>query len=94
MMWNHDRSIIRKTFELGMKVLLYNSRLYLFPKRLRSCRIGPFILRTVYFHGAVDIADLKNGEILKVNGQRLKPFMELRDKYVEEILLEDPSYQD
>jgi hypothetical protein len=32
----HDKKILRKTFNVGQKVLLYNSRLYLFPGKLRS----------------------------------------------------------
>lgn len=32
----HDKKILRKTFELGQKVLLYNSKLHLFPGKLRS----------------------------------------------------------
>ena len=32
----HDRRILRKEFALGMKVLLYDSRLHLFPGKLRS----------------------------------------------------------
>ena len=91
---NLDKSILRKSFEPGMKVLLYNSRLHLFPGKLRSRWSGPFIVHTVYPHGAVEIENPKNGEIFKVNGQRLKPFLELKDKNIEEILLEDPIYQD
>ncbi|CAL9000295.1 unnamed protein product [Prunus brigantina] len=32
----HDKKILRKTFERGQKVLLFNSRLKLFPGKLRS----------------------------------------------------------
>jgi hypothetical protein len=32
----HDKNILRKTFTVGQQVLLYNSRLYLFPGKLRS----------------------------------------------------------
>ena len=32
----HDRHIRRKEFLLGQKVLLYDSRLHLFPGKLRS----------------------------------------------------------
>ena len=91
---SHDKSILRKSFEPGMKVLLYNSRLHLFPGKLRSRWSGTFIVRSVYFHGAVEIENPKNGDVFKVNGQRLKPFLELKDKNIEDILLEDPIYQD
>ena len=77
-----------------MKVLLYNSRLHLFPEKLRSRSTGPFIVRLVYFHGAMDIESPKSREIFKVNGQRPKAFLESRDKYIEETFLEDPVYQE
>jgi hypothetical protein len=32
----HDQSILRKSFEPGQKVLLYNSQLHLFPSKLKS----------------------------------------------------------
>jgi hypothetical protein len=32
----YDKKILRKTFNVGQKVLFYNSRLHLFPEKLRS----------------------------------------------------------
>jgi hypothetical protein len=32
----HDQSILRRSFEPGQKVILYNSRLHLFPSKLKS----------------------------------------------------------
>ena len=90
----HDKNILRKSFEPGQKVLLYNSCLHLFPGKLRSRWTGPFIVRTVYPHGAIEIENPKNGDLFKVNGQRLKPFLELEPPEVEEVLLDDPVYQD
>jgi hypothetical protein len=87
----HDQSILRKFFEPSQKVL-YNSRLHLFPGKLKSRWIGPFIIRTVFPHGAIEIEDPKNGNNFKVNGHKLKPFLELRSMEVEKTLLEDPSY--
>ena len=46
------------------------------------------------YHGAIEIENPKNGDMFKVNGQRLKPFLELEPPEVEEVLLEDPVYQD
>ncbi|CAL8988235.1 unnamed protein product, partial [Prunus brigantina] len=48
----HDKKILRKTFEKGQKVLLFNSRLKLFPGKLRSRWIGPFVITNVFDHGA------------------------------------------
>ena len=44
----HDQKILRKSFEPSQKVLLYNSRLHLFPKKLRSRWVGPFIVKNVF----------------------------------------------
>ena len=43
----------------------------------------------VSIHGAIEIEDLKNGSTLKVNGQWLKPFLELEIPEIEELPLED-----
>lgn len=87
----HDKNIVRKTFEPSQKVLLYNSRLHLFPGKLRSKWTGPFIVKTVYPHGAVEIENPSNGNIFKVNGQRLKPFFENFSRLEESITLHDPK---
>ena len=60
----------------GQKVLLYNSRLHLFPGKLKSRWTGLFVVKTVFPHGAVEISDTKNGNDFKVNDQRLKSFLE------------------
>jgi hypothetical protein len=88
----HDQNILRRSFEVGQKVLLYNSRLHLFPGKLKSRWTGPFLVRTVFTYGAIEIEDPKNGDTFKVNGQRLKPFLELKIPEIEEMPLEDPIY--
>ncbi|KAL5583455.1 hypothetical protein UlMin_015897 [Ulmus minor] len=40
----HDKHILKREFQVGQKVLLYNSRLRLFPGKLRSRWSGPFIV--------------------------------------------------
>jgi hypothetical protein len=88
----HDQSILRKFFEPGQKVFLYNSWLHLFPGKLNSRWTSSFIIRTVFSHRAIEIEDPKNGNTFKVNGQKLKPFLKLRSMEVEKTLLENPSY--
>ena len=73
---------------------MYDSRLRLFYGKLRSKWTEPFIVKHVYPHGAVDIENPQNGNIFKVNGQRLKPFVEMFNPEVDESLLEDPIYSD
>ena len=63
----HDKHIIRKTFIPGQKVLLYNSRLHLFSGKLKSRWTGPFVIKTVFLHSAVEINDPKNENDFKVN---------------------------
>ena len=87
----HDRHIIRKAFVPGQKVLLYNSRLHLFSGKLKSRWTGPFIVKTVFSHGVVEISDTKNGNDFKVNSQRLKPF--LKSVLVNETAIFDPVYR-
>ncbi|KAM1127936.1 hypothetical protein ACFX2B_037438 [Malus domestica] len=83
----HDKMIRGKTFSIGQKVLLFNSRLRLFPGKLRSKWIGPFVTTNVFVHGAVQIQSLKTGHEFKVNGHRLKPYY----VHFEEHAMEDIS---
>jgi hypothetical protein len=64
----YDQNILRRSFELGQKVILYNSRLHLFPGKIRSRWTGPFIVRSVSSYGAIEIEDPTNGTTFKVNG--------------------------
>ena len=90
----HDKTIVRKTFEPHQKVLLYSSRLHMFPGKLRSRWTGLFVVKVVYPYGAVEIENPENGKSFKVNGQRLKPFLEHFDHQESSEDLVDPIYQD
>ena len=90
----HDKSIVRKTFEPNQKVLLYSSRLHMFPGKLRSRWSGLFIVKVVYPYGAVEIENLDNGKTFKVNGQHLKPFLEHFDHQESSEGLVYPLYQE
>ncbi|CAN6567572.1 unnamed protein product [Malus baccata var. baccata] len=80
----HDKMIRAKTFAIGQKVLLFNSRLRLFPGKLRSKWVGPFIVTNVFPHGAVQIKSLRTQQEFKVNGHRLKPYYETFEEHVME----------
>ncbi|XP_071902873.1 uncharacterized protein [Coffea arabica] len=91
----HDKAISRKIFCIGQKVLLFHSRLKLFPGKLRYRWIGPFIVTNVFPHGAVEIQSLHTDKIFKVNGHRLKPFYEgFQVNNVEEVTLAVPELSD
>ncbi|GKE03781.1 reverse transcriptase domain-containing protein [Tanacetum coccineum] len=71
--WHDSRLRGDKDFKVGDKVLLYNSRLKMYPGKLKSIWSGPNIVKTVYPHGAIEITN-RNGFSFKVNGQRLKKY--------------------
>ena len=70
----HDRYIVKRTFEPGQLVLLFNSRLKLFPGKIKSRWSGPFCVIAASDKGVVEVKDEKTGESFKVNGQRLKHY--------------------
>ncbi|XP_062100770.1 uncharacterized protein LOC133806691 [Humulus lupulus] len=91
----HDKHILRKSFVEGQKVLMYHSRLKLFPGTLKSRWLGPFIVTKVFPHGAVEVVSPSTGKSFKVNGQRLKPYYEsMEEEQAAVIHLIDPIYVD
>ena len=60
---------------IGDKVLLFNTRLKLFPGKLKSRWIGPYEITTVFSFGAVEVTHLDKGTF-KVNGQMLKLYID------------------
>ena len=70
----HDKHTLKKEFHARDLVLLYNSRLKLFLGKLKLRWLGPFKVFKVHSYGAIDITNDK-GEIFKVNGHRLKPYL-------------------
>ena len=70
----HDQRIKHsKQFKEGDQVLLFNSRLKLFPGKLKSRWSGPFVVKQVFPYGVVEISHVDKGTF-KVNGHRLKPY--------------------
>ena len=65
----HDQRILKKEFKAGDQDLLFNSRLRLFPGKLKSKWSGPFTVASSTQVGAVTLINRKQEEF-KVNGQR------------------------
>ncbi|XP_057491358.1 uncharacterized protein LOC130777082 [Actinidia eriantha] len=86
----HDQYVLRKSFNVRQKVLLYNSRLHLFLEKLQSRWFGPFIVRHISSYGAIKIPNPRNENVFKVNGHRLKSHLEFEMKEVEFVDLHDP----
>ena len=84
----HDQLISHKQFQKGQRVLLYDSKLHNFLGKFKSRWIGPFTIHEVYSNGVVEL--LNSTGTFKVNGQRLKPFLDPFSKDNEEINLLEP----
>ena len=84
----HDQRIKSKDIHEGQKVLLFNSRLKLFSGKLKSRWDGPFLVKTVFPHGAIELIS-RDGTPFKVNGHRVKKYEEgvPRNEGLEELLL-------
>ncbi|GJV22865.1 reverse transcriptase domain-containing protein [Tanacetum coccineum] len=71
--WHDKRIKTPINYEKGDKVLLFNSRLRLFPGKLKSRWYGPFLVSRDMRNGAVELYDEEGGEFI-VNKQRVKPY--------------------
>ena len=63
----HDKHILNKSFKEGDKVLLFNSRLKLFPRKLKSRWSGPCSVISLTPYGSIGLKSV-DGQEFKVNG--------------------------
>ena len=70
----HDQKIMSREFKAGELVLLYNSKLKLFPGKLKSRWSGPYTVVSSTPFGVVTLKATSGNEF-KVNGQRLKCYL-------------------
>ena len=82
--------ISRKDFRKGQRVLLYDSKLHIFPGKLKSRWIGPFTIHQVHSNGVVELLNSNSTGSFKVNDHHLKPFVEPFSRDKEEFILLDP----
>ncbi|KAK8563275.1 hypothetical protein V6N12_035425 [Hibiscus sabdariffa] len=73
--WEKAGKILPRHYQPGQQVLLFNSRLKLFPGKLKSRWSGPFTITKVAPYGAITIKSPRDNHEFQVNGQRLKPYM-------------------
>lgn len=69
----HDAKIKDRVFNVGDRVLLFNSRLKIFSGKLKTRWSGPFTITQVFPYGTVELAQ-PNGPNFKVNGHHLKHY--------------------
>ncbi|KAK7344818.1 hypothetical protein VNO77_14935 [Canavalia gladiata] len=70
----HDKPIKHRVFKPGQLVLLFNSRLKLFPGKLKSRWSGPLMIKEVSAHGTVTLESMQSQRNFKVNRQCVKPY--------------------
>ncbi|GJT00515.1 reverse transcriptase domain-containing protein [Tanacetum coccineum] len=69
----HDSKIKNRVFNIGDRVLLFNSRLKIFSGKLKTRWSGPFTVTQVFPYGTVELSQ-NSGPNFKVNGHRLKHY--------------------
>nr|GEY13253.1 reverse transcriptase domain-containing protein [Tanacetum cinerariifolium] len=69
----HDSKIKDRIFNVGDRVLLFNSRLKIFLGKLKTCWSGPFTITHVFPYGIVELSQTDRPNF-KVNGHRLKHY--------------------
>nr|GEU89520.1 hypothetical protein [Tanacetum cinerariifolium] len=87
----HDKRIKAPTnYERGDKVLQFNSRLRLFPEKLKSRLYRPFSMSKDMKNGAIELYDEAGNEFI-VNKQRVKPYQKnvLDTKRYDDVTLDD-----
>lgn len=60
----HGKHIVRRNFEVGHQVLLYNFLMKLFPRKLKSKWSGLFLVHKVFANGAVKMHDSRDAYTL------------------------------
>nr|GEZ28102.1 reverse transcriptase domain-containing protein [Tanacetum cinerariifolium] len=69
----HDSKIKNHVFNIGDRVLLFNSCLKIFSSKLKRRWSGPFTISQVFPYGTVELSQ-PDGPNFKVNGHRLKHY--------------------
>ncbi|XP_074282758.1 uncharacterized protein LOC141607302 [Silene latifolia] len=82
----HDAIIVKKYIGLGDLILLFNSKVKVFPGKLRSRWSGPFKVMGISPYGAFELWSDEEEGTFKVNRQRVKRYYEGDDKGPIEVL--------
>nr|GFC12227.1 reverse transcriptase domain-containing protein [Tanacetum cinerariifolium] len=69
----HDSKMKDRVFNIGNRVLLFNSRLKIFSGKLKSRWSGPFTISHVFPYGTIELSQPDEPNF-KVNGHRLKHY--------------------
>ena len=66
-------------------MLLFNNKLQVFLRKLKSKWTGPFVARKVQPFGMMEISNPRKDESFKVNGHQLKSFLSYEEIKVSHI---------
>ncbi|GKE24803.1 reverse transcriptase domain-containing protein [Tanacetum coccineum] len=82
----HDSKIKNHIFNVGGRVLLFNSRLKIFSGKLKTRWSGPFTITKVIPYGTIELSQ-PDGPNFKVNGHRVKHYFggDLPPKVVQDL---------
>ncbi|GJS17612.1 reverse transcriptase domain-containing protein [Tanacetum coccineum] len=82
----HDSKIKNRIFNVGDRVLLFNSRLKIFSGKLKTRWSGPFTITKVFPYGTIELSQ-PDGLNFKVNGHRVKHYFggDLPPKVVQDL---------
>ncbi|GJS99863.1 reverse transcriptase domain-containing protein [Tanacetum coccineum] len=82
----HDSKIRNRIFNVGDRVLLFNSRLKIFFGKLKTRWSGPFTITKVFPYGTIELCQ-PDGPNFKVNGHRVKHYFgeDLPPKVVQDL---------
>ncbi|GJT44194.1 reverse transcriptase domain-containing protein [Tanacetum coccineum] len=82
----HDSKIKNRIFNVGDRVLLFNSRLKIFSIKLKTRWSGPFTITKIFPYGTIELSQ-PDGPNFKVNGHRVKHYFggDLPPKVVQDL---------
>nr|GEX78151.1 reverse transcriptase domain-containing protein [Tanacetum cinerariifolium]GEX79549.1 reverse transcriptase domain-containing protein [Tanacetum cinerariifolium] len=69
----HDSKIKNRIFNVGDRVLLFNSRLKIFSEKLKTRWSGPFTITQVFAYGTIELSQPDDPNF-KVDGHRMKHY--------------------
>lgn len=77
----HDKRILNQEFKEGDLVLLFYSRLKLFPIKLWSRWSGPFVMKNVISYETIEVWSEPTGPFF-VNGKRINQYASMDVAYI------------
>ena len=91
MAWQKDTKV---WLNVGVYVLLYNSRLTFFARKLLSKWEGPYVIEEAYRSGAIKINNFEGTNPRVVNGQRIKHYIAGNPINVETTIIETITHEE